>query len=429
MRPARHDQPARAPGLAAWRQAEDAAGKCRQPVRIRGRQTECDPATGEIIAITDSSDQPGGCIEIPCGNRRAAACPSCSRIYKGDTYQVMIAGLSGGHGIPAGVASHPAVFATLTAPSFGPVHRGPGKPGQNPPRCRPRRDKPLCRHGLAVSCGQRHQDGDPLTGQPLCVSCFDYQQAVLFNASVPALWNQTTHALRSQLAASTGLTQRALRQQLRLSFGKVIEYQHRGLIHIHAVIRIDGPEGPGDPPPAWADTTLLRTAVTTAAAMPSVTLPHPATHGTLTLAWGRQADIRIVRRDTTGELDACKVAAYVAKYSSKSTEDCGGIPRPIRAAADLDDWHVTPHARRMIITCWQLAQRPEYASLRLAEWAHQLGYGGHFSTRSRRYSVTLGSRRQHRRDTRTTWTRQQHGLPAQPGIITADWHYAGQAGP
>jgi hypothetical protein len=99
--------------------------------------------------------------------------------------------------------------------------------------------------------------------------------------------------------------------------------------------------------------------------------------------------------------------------------------RPIRAAADLDAWHVTPHARRMITTCWQLGQSEKYATLRLAKWAHQLRYRGHFSTHSRRYSVTLRSRRQERRDTRTAWTRQQAGLPDQPGIITSEWHYAG----
>lgn len=36
---------------------------------------------------------------------------------------------------------------------------------------------------------------------------------------------------------------------------------------------------------------------------------------------------------------------------------------------------------------WQLSQRDEHQTLRLARWAHQLGYQGWFSTRSRRYSV------------------------------------------
>ena len=342
----------------------------------------------------------------------------------------MIAGLRGGHGIPDRVASHPAVFVTLTAPSFGPVHRGARKPGQDPPRCRPRRDKPLCGHGLAVSCGRRHQDGDPLTGQPLCVSCFDYHAAVLFNASVPALWNQTTHALRSQLAARAGLTQRELRQHLRLSFGKVIEYQHRGLVHIHAVTRLDGPDGPDDDPPAWTSTSLLRDAVHAAVSNPAVSLPDPGDPGnTITLAWGPQADVRIVRSGIEGELSDHKVAAYISKYAVKGTEQIGGIPVRIRRISDLDDWDVTPHARRLITTCWQLGQRGEYQDLRLARWAHQLGYRGWFSTRSRRYSVTLSSRRNERRQARTAWIRDHLGLPAQPGVITAEWHYAGQAGP
>ncbi len=421
------DSPARhaASRLAVLRDIDDAARQCRQPIRLTGWQREHDPATGQIIAAVDSASQPGGYITVPCGNRREAICPACARLYKGDTYQVLIAGLRGGHGIPETVAQHPAVFVTLTAPSFGPVHRGPGHDGP-PPRCRPRRDKPACGHGQAMSCGQRHRKGDPAIGQPLCPGCFDYPAAVLFNASVPALWDQTAQQARRQLAATLGMSQRALRQHLRLSFGKVIEYQHRGLIHIHAVIRIDGPQGPASPPPPWASTAMLADAITAAAATPAVSLPHPRKPGrALTLAWGSQLDVKVVRRGIGGEIDDQKVAAYVAKYASKGTEEIGGIPRRIESAAELDDWHVTPHARKLITTCWQLGKRDDYQPLRLARWAHQLGYGGHFSTRSRRYSVTLASRRQERRDTRTTWIRDQHGLPATLGIITSEWHYAG----
>jgi hypothetical protein len=274
-----HEQDQAAGRLAVLRQIEDAAGRCRQPIRLRGWQREHDPVTGDVIAVTDSSDQPGGHIEIPCGNRRGAICPSCAWLYKGDTYQVMIAGLKGGHGIPETVAAHPAVFVTFTAPSFGPVHRRARKPGQQPPRCRPRRDEPVCGHGMPMSCGRRHPDGDPMTGQPLCADCFGYQQAVLFNVSVPALWDQTARALPAAPARRLGISRRQLRDSIRISFGKVIEYQHRGLVHVHAVIRVDGPGGPGDQPPPWADTRLLRTAVLAAASIPSVTLPHPAHSG------------------------------------------------------------------------------------------------------------------------------------------------------
>lgn len=398
-------------GLGLWREMEDAAGKCRRPVRLRGRLTECDPVTGEVIHAMDS-------IEVPCGNRREQVCPPCSRLYKGDTFQVMIAGLAGGHGIPETVSLHPAVFVTLTAPSFGLVHRGPGRDG-SPVQCRPRRARPVCEHGQPASCGRR-----------LCAECFDYAGAVLFNASVPGLWDQQVQAVRAQLAAGTGLSQRALRRHVRLSFGKVAEYQERGLVHVHAVFRLDGPAGPGDPAPPWADAGLLRAAILSAVTIPAVTLPRPGDDGSvLTLSWGAQADARIVRRELEGELDGRMVAAYIAKYSSKGTEAIGGIPVPVRRLADLDDWHVTGHVRRLITACWQLGQQQQYQDLHLARWAHQLGYRGHFSTRSRRYSVTLTSRRTERQQARAAWTRQQSGLPAQPGVITAEWHYAGQAGP
>lgn len=123
-----------------------------------------------------------------------------------------------------------------------------------------------------------------------------------------------------------------LRAHLRVSSAKVAEYQERGLVHLHAVIRLDWPDGPGDPAPAWADGELLRQAVRTAAGIPAVTVPHPDGDGMLTLTWGAQVDARVVRREIDGELDGRMVAAYVAKYATKGTEAIGGIPVPIRVS-------------------------------------------------------------------------------------------------
>lgn len=426
MRPDHYARPApaRLDG-ARLRELLDAAGGCARPIRLRGWRTVLDPVTGEVLSAVRSDEQPGGYLLVPCGNRRAAVCPSCAWLYKGDTWQVLIAGLRGGHGIPEDVGSHPAVFVTLTAPSFGLVHRGPGRDGQLV-RCRPRRDKPVCGHGQSASCGRTHHDGEPAIGQPLCSECFDYAGAVLFNASVPRLWDQTARALPAALCRELGITRTVLRRHLRLSFGKVIEYQARGLIHVHAVIRADGPEGPGSVPPPWASADLLRAAVLAAAGVPSVTLPDPDDDGSmLTLGWGDQIDVRVVRRDIGGDLDDAKVAAYIAKYASKATEDAGGIPVRIRSAADLEDWHVSPHGRRLIAACWQLGCREEYADLKLARWAHQYGYGGHFSTRSRRYSVTLASRRQQRR----SWHDSQNESSGGQVIVLSEWHYAGTGQP
>ncbi|WP_395110078.1 replication initiator [Actinomadura sp. SCN-SB] len=66
----------------------------------------------------------------------------------------------------------------------------------------------------------------------------------------------------------------ALREQARLSYARVIGYQRRGLIHFHAVIRLDGPDGPDQPPPEWATAELLTRTLHTAA-QTEVPVPHP----------------------------------------------------------------------------------------------------------------------------------------------------------
>lgn len=54
--------------------------------------------------------------------------------------------------------------------------------------------------------------------------------------------------------------------------------------------------------------------------------------------------------------------------------------------------------RRLVEACWRLGAWPELAGLRLRAWAHQLGYGGHCTTKSRRYSVTFGTLRRARHE-------------------------------
>jgi hypothetical protein len=44
----------------------------------------------------------------------------------------------------------------------------------------------------------------------------------------------------------------------------------------------------------------------------------------------------------------------------------------------------------------RLGARPFLARLRSRAWADMLGFGGHFSTKSRRYSTTLGALRRAR---------------------------------
>jgi hypothetical protein len=71
----------------------------------------------------------------------------------------------------------------------------------------------------------------------------------------------------------------------------------------------------------------------------------------------------------------------------------------------------------MIQTCWQLGDRTELAGLRLRQWAHALGYGGHFSSKSRRYSTTLTALRTARQDYQTARTLRAFGLADDTRVV------------
>ncbi|MGX1154620.1 hypothetical protein RKD39_002198 [Streptomyces albogriseolus] len=72
---------------------------------------------------------------------------------------------------------------------------------------------------------------------------------------------------------------------------------------------------------------------------------------------------------------------------------------------------------------WRLAGvRPA----RAAALAHMLGYGGHFSTKSRRYSTTLTALRQARADHRAEQQREALGLPEHSTVTVGHWRYAGR---
>ncbi|WP_435854132.1 replication initiator [Streptomyces subrutilus] len=90
---------------------------------------------------------------------------------------------------------------------------------------------------------------------------YDYAGAVLFNAHASAPWARFTIYLRREIAARLGLTQKAARAVLGVSFAKVAEYQKRGLVHFHTVIRLDGPHGSIQPPTASSTVAVLADAI------------------------------------------------------------------------------------------------------------------------------------------------------------------------
>ena len=108
--------------------------------------------------------------------------------------------------------------------------------------------------------------------------------------------------------------------------------------------------------------------------------------------------------------------------------DPGTLDRRITPADLLAELPVRDHARRHLAECLRLGKLPALEHLHLAAWAHMLGFGGHFSTKSRAYSTTFralrADRAAHQRETAIA-----AGLPDLSGDTTltvTDWHFAGR---
>ncbi|WP_308040652.1 replication initiator [Streptomyces sp. PSKA30] len=154
----------------------------------------------------------------------------------------------------------------------------------------------------------------------------------------------------------------------------------------------------------------------------------------------------------TGAYTDAKVAGYVAKYAEGAgTVDRTLMCRPCAGRGYVrgpDGFHdrcadcdgtgqaepikalpIQQHIRQMIRTAWDLGHLPEFAHLKLWKWAHMLGFRGHFSTKSRAYSTTLGALRDVRRAWRLTQAdaaRTRAGLPTadETTLVTASsWTY------
>ncbi|GAA1826975.1 hypothetical protein JOF54_001841 [Microlunatus capsulatus] len=378
----------------AWADTLARVGNCVRPVRLRGTSERIDPATGEVLSSFSSSDHPLGVVHVRCGNRRASECPSCSRLYAADMFHLIRAGVTGGKTVPESVADHPLLFATLTAPSFGRVHTSG--------RCHPGDLNRRCPHGRPLACGLVHAEGVEgrrsavLLGQPLCPDCYDYASHVVWQWFAPDLWRRFTIALHRGLAHHLGIPAHALPEVATVQYAKVAEFQRRGAVHFHALIRLDGPRSPSGvtDPPGAVTADVLATLVTQAAS--TVHLHVPAVDDQdvpRRLVFGRQLDVRVVRShrpDDDQALTAAQVAGYLAKYSTKTASD--------------DVATSTAHHRRLQATIADLNLRAQVATLAtgrspyelLGHWGRMLGFRGHFATKSRRYSITLGQLRRAR---------------------------------
>jgi hypothetical protein len=214
-------------------------------------------------------------------------------------------------------------------------------------------------------------------------------------------------ALRRRLAAGLGMSEAAFGRAMRVSYAKVAEFQKRGIVHFHAIIRLDG-AGEGYPPASVTVPDELFMA-TVRQAVGDASVNAALGDCAVRLGFGEQIDIRPLRHDLVRDVDQAAdgssdeagpvtsgmVAAYIAKYAAKAAEDFG-LDSSVRTAQIAREAGLRPHVAAMVLAAEQLSTLPEYDGL--LRWVHMLGFRGHFTTKSRRFSVTLGSLRQARRD-------------------------------
>ena len=338
-----------------------------------------------------------------------------------------------------------------------------------------------------------HGDGNALLGRPFCLDCYDHDHQVVWNHHAPQLWSRTVQQLQ-RIAKRHGVIAR---------YAKVAEIQRRGVVHLHALFRLDGSVQGDDATRTAAPRRDRRGSRRLDQDRREVDRPdspaHPNRAGGWPILWGdRGVDTRTVHRGLPGaDLTEQHVAGYLAKYATKACEPAGlvagritnetlagytekgdphlcaliaaawnlGAPRPRRSppsgrappgrgsrlgdagptcaldpAAGLPpsrrshpaDRSRRPGCRPRLPT---IATTPDGPYEGLRRWAHMLGFGGHFSTKSRRYSTTLGALRAARRpgahrDSATAIDPADHHDQAdtdetETTLVVGQWTFAG----
>lgn len=199
-------------------------------------------------------------IWVRCGSRVKSLCQSCAELYRGDWASIARSGVFDGP-----VQNFRFHLLTLTAPSFGAVHRVPRGEGKGVPVC---------------GCGVQHSVSDAgLRGVPLHPSNYDYAGQTAWNRDAGLLWDRTRRRLRDRWDS--------------LEYFIVREWQDRGVLHVHVLVRIQRSEAP--------DAGVLRDAARSAVAFSKI-------DGTL-VQWGAQARCDAFRADG----DGAKTIWYLSK--------------------------------------------------------------------------------------------------------------------
>ena len=239
-------------------------GTCSHPITLR--RTVTDSRTGSSNSTEHAKR---------CGTRIKSRCPSCSALYKGDAFRIIRSGIiDATTNLPKLVT-----MVTLTAPGsdkFGKTHVRHLTKNNKVQRC---------------SCRRYHNENDRLLGTPIDPDTYNYVGAAAFNANASRLIAVTMQKLG-----------RLLGRKLRVI--RVIEFQTRGLVHVHALVL-------GPVPQCSLELVVrggknLRTGRPISAAMSGG------------WKWGEQCDAKVIQGETPG-----RAIAYLVKVVMYALKDTG----------------------------------------------------------------------------------------------------------
>lgn len=332
-----------------------------------------------------------------CGSRIQSRCPACAKLYRGDAIQVLRSGLID----PDTKLPKLVTMLTLTAPGaerFGRTHV-----------------RHLSKKGKVQKCPCRsyHTADEAVLGTPVDPDTYNYDAAADFNAHASRLFAVTVQKLSRLLGRKVKVV-------------RVVEFQARGLVHIHALVL--GPITQRTLELVVSGGDNLRTGRKVA----------PATSGGW--QWGQSCRADVVTGDSPGRAYAYLVK--VINYSLKDTgrHECRGRAHAIRMAETAekrckcdksihDCHHGTHRATRTLRTVdtetgeivsttvevnYQ-AKPAGYLCRRHRRAADGWGFRGHVLSKSRNWGTTF----REVRAKRETWVAGQR--QAAPDHLEVTW--------
>jgi hypothetical protein len=229
---------------------------------------------------------------VNCGSRLVSVCPSCAQTFAGDWRNIFRSGI-----LDCDVSAYAWQWVTLTAPGFGETHRVPS-----------RADASRCR------CKRHHRkDEVALAGVPIDMDTYDYDAAVMWNMNIGVLWDRTRRNLRDAMPG--------------MEYCLVKEWQARGSLHLHVLIRV--------PPLEKLSDRVLESL----ASKSSARIVDFRTGEVTTMGWGRQVRVETIEKVGSRPEDVAKQIWYLSKalnYAAKSfSEGHSSLKAARKHAAEL----------------------------------------------------------------------------------------------